>query len=182
MKNVCNTVAAILFCVGIVLPYLSQAAEPIRVNELHKENGRSVLFGLCEERYRNVYNYETTTTLRDPLTNEDIWIVRNVLSCSDPGSRLCRRSNSSKLYSYHGVCVSDEFFYKIESELYAAIDFEMINNGNYSGGISKKIFLTNEQNKLILLFNATWSKGDENGNGDIVIKVYDITDQISLRQ
>ena len=142
-------------------------------------NGRSILWGLCEERYKNVYSYDEFKSVT--VHGESAIIQYHRLVCEDPGWARCRRTPTSGKAQYHGVYVSDQFLSDVENELISAIENELMINGNFKGRISEKRMVSNGCNHVILLFDAIWFDGDANGNGNILIKVFDITDDINIK-
>ena len=147
--------------------------------KITKENGRNILWGLCEERYKIVEYIEDEFFITNPETGEQEKKIQKTLSCCDPGWSLCRRPKMvGQKCTWRNVIISDEFLYNIENELLTDIDVEMIENHNFEGKKTKKVLVTEGNNQIVLFFVANWEQGDSDGNGIITIKVYDITDQI----
>ena len=168
----------------LTLPFASKAdVRPVVIGIVEKtmENGRTILWGLCEDRYKVVHYYEQEYGNIDPNTGESIMEIRRYLECYDPGWARCRQSPNSKTLNYKGFSISDQLICNVTDELQSFVDEKMMVEHVFSGKISKKICVSNGTSKLILLFEAVWEKGDANGNGHVVITIFDITNLLSLK-
>ena len=178
-------IALCAFCMSMIVPAQNVFAKeavgdnkPIYISTVQKENGRNIFWGLCEERYKYVESHTDISYVTNPGTGEQIEIRNRVLTCKDPGWALCRRTSNGSKSTYRGVVISDDFLSRIENELLYDIDVEMLVNHNYEGKKTRTISVTNDNNQVVLLFVTQWRDGDSDGNGVIVTKVYDITNQI----
>lgn len=146
----------------------------IRTTAVHKEGGRRVLFGLCEERYNIVDRHTSIAHCINPYTNEPYDLHETTLYCKDPGNIKCRISIAGKRINYNGTSISEDIFVENENDLLDQVD-KNLGNGIYYGKTSKKVAVKADGKQFLFLFEATWKNGNENGDADIVIKVYDIT-------
>lgn len=185
MKRKSFKIALCAFCISMIIPtqnvFAKKAVDndkPIIISRVCKENGRCILWGLCEERYKYVKSYTEYSFVTNPETGEQIKILERVLQCDEPGWSLCRRTANGSKSTYRGIEISDDFLCRIENELLYDIDVEMMVNHNFTGRITRKVLLNEGNNQIVLLFVSQWRDGDSDGNGVIEIKVYDITNQI----
>lgn len=172
-------------CMSLIVPtqkvFAKEAVEdnkPIYISTVQKDNGRSILLGLCEERYKTIDSHEDIKFVTNPETGEQTEVRERVLICKDPGWARCRRTANGSKSTYRGVIISDDFWCSIENELLYDVDVEMMENHKYEGEKAKKVIVTNDKIQIVLLFVTEWKHGDSDGNGVIVTKVYDITNQI----
>ncbi|MBR5777897.1 MAG: hypothetical protein IKY22_05510 [Bacteroidales bacterium] len=157
-------------CVGF-------AREPIKILNIHKEGGRSFL-GITEPRYDKV-DFETKIERRQcPYTGEVYELHISTLTCLRPGDIKCRRSVAEKGFKYNGVTISEDIFVETMNSMVDEIDEKLVKKEK-EGKVVKKISVVADNNEqFIFSFIATWENGNEEGNADIQIVVYDITKEL----
>lgn len=165
-----TTIIATLSLANIVLADVPV----IRTLDIHKEGGRRILFGIFEERYNIVDRHTTIEHSINPFTKEPYDLHITSLRCKDPGNIKCRLSVAGKRINYNGTNNSENIFVENENDLLDQVD-KNLGNGIYHGKTSKKVAVKADGKQFLFLFEATWKNGNENGDADIVIKVYDIT-------
>ena len=79
--------------------------------------------------------------------------------------------------SPNGV-VSGDVILQYEEEIVDAVEEEILQNKKYSGSISRTIEVNTNGSSCILLYTATWTSGNENGDAAITVEIYDITNSI----
>lgn len=164
------TIIATIFFANLALADLPV----IRTTAVHKEGGRRVLFGLCEERYNIVDRHTSIAHCINPYTKEPYDLHETTLYCKDPGNIKCRISIAGKRINYNGTNISEDIFVENENDLMDQVD-KNLEKGTYYGKTSKKVAVKASGKQFLFLFEATWRNGNENGDADIEIKVYDIT-------
>lgn len=144
------------------------SAKRILVTTYERNNGRSILFGLAVR-----YNYvgETLNNLGD--NNYHIHV-----SCSEPGNLKCKRTGGVENYNSPNGVVSGDVILQYEEEIVDAVEEEILQNKKYSGSISRTIEVNTNGSSCILLYTATWTSGNENGDAAITVEIYDITNSI----
>ena len=159
-------------CVGL-------AKEPIKILNIHKEGGRSFL-GITEPRYDKV-DFETVISHEKcPYTGEVYEQHTSTLTCIGPGDIKCRKSVAEKGFKYNGVTISEDVFVETMNSLVDEIDEKLVEKEK-EGKVVKKISVVADNNEqFIFSFIATWENGNEEGNADIQIVVYDITKDIEV--
>lgn len=106
---------------------------------------------------------------------------RFIVTCLDPGHERCQKGPSKYLTSPRTP--GDQLNTRIgqaEALFLESIEQDII-NGEYSGSKSTTVCFEYNGHSYYFLYSARWALGDEYGNGKIIIRVTDITDEIGLR-
>lgn len=164
-----------IFCISVQLLY-AEGEENLRyksVTTYEKHDGRKNFWG--QDRYADV-----STTFDAYISTDLRWeIHRYHVTCKNPGYAKCRKTLEASIpeITTSGQVLPIEYIENIEDELLEKVE-EAISNGEPDGLLSKKIIFNNFENPIVFFFSIVWNGCDENGNGNIMSQITDITNEI----
>ena len=138
----------------------------IKTVKIHKENGKRHFFGLTRPQYNIANISEMLIPAKD---GEREFTFRNVeMEFKDPGNAKCYvECAEDYVYGYNELKVSEKNFDLID---------RMLEKGQSSGFYNEEMTVEAGGIEMKFRFLAEWKNGNENGDADIIIRVWDISD------
>lgn len=145
----------------------------IKTVKIHKENGKRHFFGLTRPRYNIANISEMLIPAKD---GERDFTFRNVeMEFKNPGSEKCDvECAEDYVYGYNSLKVSEKNFDLVINSLLKKID-RLLKKGQSSGSYTEEMTVEAGGIEMKFRFLAEWKNGNENGDADIFIRVWDIS-------
>ena len=146
----------------------------IKTVKIHKENGKRHFFGLTRPQYDLANVSEMLIPAKD---GERDFTYRNVeMDLKGPGREKCKiESEEQYIYGYNSLKVSERNFDLVINKLLKKID-NLLKKGQSSGSYTEEMTVEAGGIEMNFRFLAEWQNGNENGDADIIIRVWDISD------
>ena len=146
----------------------------IKTVKIHKENGKRHFFGLTRPQYDLANVSEMLIPAKD---GERDFTYRNVeVDLKNPGREKCKiESEEQYIYGYNSLKVSERNFDMVINKLLKKID-SLLKKGQSSGSYTEEMTVEAGGIEMNFRFLAEWQNGNENGDADIIIRVWDISD------
>lgn len=146
----------------------------IKTVKIHKENGKRHFFGLTRPQYDIANVSEMLIPAKD---GERDFTFRNVeMDLKNPGREKCEiESEKQYIYGYNSLKVSERNFDLVINSLLKKID-SLLKKGQSSGSYTEEMTVEAGGIEMNFRFLAEWQNGNENGDADIIIRVWDISD------
>lgn len=146
----------------------------IKTVKIHKENGKRHFFGLTRPQYNIANISEMLIPAKD---GERDFTFRNVeMDLKNPGREKCEiESEEQYIYGYNSLKVSERNFDLVINKLLKKID-NLLKKGQSSGSYNEEMTVEAGGIEMNFRFLAEWQNGNENGDADIIIRVWDISD------
>lgn len=184
MKKIASILTAALAIMAMFPTTVHADRPPVTVTEVCISGGRPAFLGLLGPlRYKDVYTDFTVSYSTNPETNEITEIRRWIVNCTGEGNNKCKKTLPQSKGLINGHLVSLEGLAAIEEELVDNIQAKLLNESTFQpqGAISRTVCVTDDKGyRLTLLFQALWKNGKENGDADITINLFDITQEVNL--
>ena len=138
----------------------------IKTVKIHKENGKRHFFGLTRPQYNIANISEMLIPAKD---GERDFTFRNVeMEFKNPGSEKCDvECAEDYVYGYNSLKVSEKNFDLVINSL--------LKKGQSSGSYTEEMTVEAGGIEMKFRFLAEWKNGNENGDADIFIRVWDIS-------
>ena len=137
-------------------------------------NGKRHFFGLTRPQYNIANVSEMLIPAKD---GERDFTFRNVeMEFKNPGREKCDvECAEDYVYGYNSLKVSEKNFDLVINSLLKKID-RLLKKGQSSGTYNEEMTVEAGGIEMKFRFLAEWENGNENGDADIFIKVWDISD------